>query len=510
MCNTKIIIGPPGTGKTTTLLNIMEKEMASGVSPREIGFYTFTKDAAKEAVTRASKKFTNLDWRDFFQFSTIHAMAKRSLGIPRDAVMQDKNYKELGDMLGLEISGRGQILDNDEFTWIGNKKGDRMIIMHNLARARLMHLAGIWSEMNYDDITLEEFDLFDRTLRQYKGNRLMYDFPDMLELYIERGNPPRVHTLFIDEAQDLSKLQWKALVRLMEKAKVVYVAGDDDQAIFRWNGADPESFINLPGERTVLSQSYRLPGSVHALAQGLRKRIVGSIEKEYLPRPEEGRVEHHFSVEDVDMSEGNWLIMARNNYHLEELVNYCIDQGYPITSKKSMVREEALDAVVYWERLRKGQHITIPQLMIVYKFLSSGGGVKRGFKTTLEKKANGLILDMANIRQHLGLMTDAIWHEALDLLTDKEKSYFLRCLKRGEKLTNPRIRICTIHAAKGAEADNVLLLTDMANRTYEMREDNPSDEYRVFYVAVTRAKKVLHIIHPQTDKYFEPLIDEEL
>jgi superfamily I DNA/RNA helicase len=32
---------------------------------------------------------------------------------------------------------------------------------------------------------------------------------------------------------------------------------------------------------------------------------------------------------------------------------------------------------------------------------------------------------------------------------------------------------------------------------------NPSSEHRVFYVAVTRAKKSLHILEPTTQRYYE-------
>jgi superfamily I DNA/RNA helicase len=58
----------------------------------------------------------------------------------------------------------------------------------------------------------------------------------------------------------------------------------------------------------------------------------------------------------------------------------------------------------------------------------------------------------------------------------------------------PTIRLSTIHAAKGHEADQVVLLTDMTNRVIQSTEKNPDDEVRVFYVGMTRSKNALDIV----------------
>ncbi|MEN6294275.1 MAG: UvrD-helicase domain-containing protein, partial [Methanobacterium sp.] len=57
MPNRKIIIGPPGTGKTTKLLNIVEEAILNGVATDKIALLTFTKKASEEAITRAAAKF---------------------------------------------------------------------------------------------------------------------------------------------------------------------------------------------------------------------------------------------------------------------------------------------------------------------------------------------------------------------------------------------------------------------------------------------------------------------
>ena len=79
----------------------------------------------------------------------------------------------------------------------------------------------------------------------------------MLKQFIEEGIAPSFDLMIIDEAQDLTPLQWKFVYKLGEKAKRIYLAGDDDQAIYEWNGADVKSFQNFPGKDVVLKYSHR-------------------------------------------------------------------------------------------------------------------------------------------------------------------------------------------------------------------------------------------------------------
>ena len=97
-----------------------------------------------------------------------------------------------------------------------------------------------------------------------------------------------------------------------------------------------------------------------------------------------------------------------------------------------------------------------------------------------------------------------IWHERLNKIDTKRREYYIMLLKRGEDLNkDPRIKISTIHGVKGGEADHVLLMTDIAPRTYREMHSLPDDEIRVFYVAITRAKNSLHIVQPNTNMYFD-------
>ena len=86
----------------------------------------------------------------------------------------------------------------------------------------------------------------------------------------------------------------------------------------------------------------------------------------------------------------------------------------------------------------------------------------------------------------------------MDDVGSKKINYLRKMRRNGEHLNKkPRIELSTIHAAKGGECENVVLLTDLTKTTLETYQKNPDDENRLFYVGATRTKENLHIIEPK-------------
>lgn len=132
--------------------------------------------------------------------------------------------------------------------------------------------------------------------------------------------------------------------------------------------------------------------------------------------------------------------------------------------------------------------------------MSSGVGVKRGHKN-LQNVADEETVDMQFLRESGGLLRGEVWHEALDRVPRDEIRYLLAALRRGEKLrAKPRVRISTIHGSKGGEADHVILMTEIAQRTFREMQQNPDDEARCWYVGATRAKRHLTIVGARTNR----------
>jgi DNA helicase-2/ATP-dependent DNA helicase PcrA len=408
--------------------------------------------------------------------------------------MSPQDYAIFAKETGLEVATS---LEGDEYI----VRADNAILNEiNIARIR-----GIDLRVHYNrskmDIEWFYFEFVERAYRKFKEAHMLMDFTDLLERLIEQGERlPALDVLIVDEAQDLSRLQWKLVMKLSEKADRTFIAGDDDQAVYTWSGADVESFLTCKGEVKILEQSYRVPAKIHFLANSIVKRIQKRQEKIWAPRQEQGEIKYYNQFEQVDISKGQWLVMASTNYMLSEMHAWIRNQGLLFERQgHRSIAESVLTSVVGWERLRKGQSISYDVLKQVYKNLPASS-VKRGFKSLRHADPEGLY-DMAELTANQGLLTDAVWHEALTKIGEDKRDYLISVLRRGAKLGDkPLIELSTIHGAKGGEADNVLLLTDLSPKFAEDYAKNADDINRLLYVAVTRTRQSLHIVLPKNEE----------
>ena len=499
----KIIFGPPGTGKTTRLLNIVEQELRIGVPPDRIAYLAFTRKAAQEAVQRACTKF-KLDKKDLPWFRTIHSFVFKSMNYSQDEIMKPKHYAELSDIIKVPLVS---VTSADE---VGvSIHNNEHLHIYDLSRARGTTLKQEYKRYGQVDGGFEKTNYITKSLIKYKNTMHVRDYTDLLEDYCNQGAVPNLEVVIVDEAQDMSYLQWQVVDKIMKHAARVYLAGDDDQAIFDWAGADPNRLINAKDwEKEVLQQSYRIPKTSHDIADRLITRIKHRQPKSWRPRDYKGFSRSYaYRLSSDSFNKGQWMILARTNYLLDQIEHDLKQYGhYYSRGNQPSISNKLSNAVSSWNKLRRKQEISIDDVKSIYYYMTVGQGVKRGFKGMNFQTVPGQTFSYRELRENYGLLitNNVHWQSALDKVASYRSIYLQSIMLRNKKELSqePRIKLSTIHGAKGGEADHVMLLTDLSRKADDSFLRNRDSERRVFYVGATRAKKSLHIIRSNSSREF--------
>ena len=544
----KIVIGPPGTGKTTFLKNKVKEFIDNGTPPTEIAYLSFTVKAAEEIRDRimnidtdSGEKVGDNVKKMFPFFCTLHSIAYKQLRLRQDDIMDEDDYAQLTRDTGRKFVNKMKKGNGVDIAM--PTPGSEYQDIINLANAKYPDDEDKISKiLKYRKVSYEGArDMvrqMDQDLIKYKKQNRKLEYHDYFINFLKQGEVPNLQYLLIDEAQDLSLHQWQVVDRIQQEsgAKETYVAGDDDQAIFRWAGADIENFIDMADQTSgneiiQLQQSYRIPLKVHRIATNLAHNISRRVQKEYLPRQEDGKVEVLVTRPLGEyLKEGEWLILCRTHAVVKEVVDSLVQLGQVFkVYGKNYIQYDYIKAIKCWTALCRGEQVIGADVIILYKNMDSTR-INRGYGEF--KGDPDDMFDMEKLCQHFGLKRH-ITIEVLDELGDKQiihkdvkeilwyvmlngknirkqEAYLRNILESGFKLdAKPRIEVSTIHASKGGERQKVMVIADMSlgpHKSMMQSQEGRDDEARVFYVAATRAKEELHIVRQTTKQYeYEPI-----
>ena len=420
------------------------------------------------------------------------------------------------------------IIEGAEVQFQKNVTADDMIyFIYQLARQLLVSPKQIarppYIDVHHIDYIQEGLEDFVKSYKSFKEEYDLVDFTDMLELALQNRLYPKVDVLFLDEAQDLTPLQWQLfdMWRELAQPKRTYIAGDDDQCIYDWAGASPHPFLNYPGEEEVLQSSYRVPIDIVALARRLIEKNKTRKAKDWRSATElSGEIRENqplqLFLESLEKNQDSRVfLLTRVKYLLAIIVKRLRDIGIPYTnlrgdSPMANNKSRAFRAVT-----KRIPVYTAEELEYLTRYIPSQGYWKHGAKTKIKQRIkqdratigerNYSLSDIAELGGTPKLVQALQNHDVSILggygFTATDREYYYRVHERfGSEAfeERPKVTLGTIHSVKGREADIVAIWPNITEKIWghALFPEGREAERRVWYVGITRAKKELWLMEP--------------
>jgi DNA helicase-2/ATP-dependent DNA helicase PcrA len=481
-----ILLANAGSGKTRRLVEEITRELEVR-RPEEIAFVTFTRKGAEEGLRRICSKLM-YDADDLPYFRTLHSLTFHALDLKAKQMFNRLDQRKFNKEFGYSVN-RSEV----ETGKVPASSDTRYLDYYDMERSGALTSR----QMAEADIEQGYYRQIVRDYEAYKEREQKVDFFDCLIKYIRQGSALPVRSVYIDEAQDITALQWRVIEVAFARAERITIAGDDKQAIYSYSGARPDFLVQLSKKFPVehLSVSYRIPLSVYRLSVAITNFIGDKTEQKAEPRKENGegsivqlseldRLANFISEEDVacDRETTAWYILSRNNCFLDR--------------PKALLEERLIP---YWTAdgfFMGGE--------IMSRLREYGRFALEGYKD--EKKRD-------DFRRKFGIEDFSKPFTETNLFTEGRKwvyaSYIEKYgLSRLEEMCgwNPQVLVSTIHHVKGGEADNVALMLDATNRTAGNIYNDIDEELRILYVGITRAKRNLFLVDSQNGQGYDTLL----
>lgn len=536
-------IGGPGTGKTRLILDrLSETKREFGLSVDEIGLCTFTRAGRQELSERAAEEWgcdpetlTKHGW-----FRTAHSISHRQCGVEDGQLLEGADGAAwIGEAVGGKVTTKYDARSR-EVSFVsgdGDSTLTTALAAWDLARANMTSLDAIlkrWAAAcertpdeaasrryveRYENAKRREGRLdYTDLIAKFAGVRFTIDGPE--ETWPEGEVPASIKALAIDEAQDSSVLVDRVCRRLAESPSVlrVFLSGDAYQSIYSFNGSDYRLFLNWDAEEFIMPRSYRCPPEVMELGERcIRRMRRGYRDRHIQPASHSGEVRRvGTAMQAISSLRGDEsvLILGRCGFALAEYEEILRTNRIPYTWIDRVGSVTEMSGYTCLWNLQHGKVVHHDDwanaiAMIVASDKDAGPLLVRGEKEAWKKGLRSNVDIIRAVDEDLSLagatpaltaiIRDGRWPEYLGKTHTKKATRWIEAAKRfgPETACNPKVRLSTIHGAKGCEGDVVILSTKSSPAVERGRarlEELHDEECRVNYVAVTRARRDLWIV----------------
>jgi DNA helicase II / ATP-dependent DNA helicase PcrA len=530
---TLVLLGPPGTGKTTALMEMISADLAAGVKASRIGFLSFSRNACEEIRDRIGVKVRDGDYpgrismsRDFKHFRTIHSACFALLGLSKLDCFGRDHVADFNRATGLDLSAPAPEYGTAPASKMRQTATDALLSAYDWHRNTLTP----FGQDNPQNAPIEAVNDFARIFDEWKTDLGLVDYTDMLKEVLDCSMvPPELDRLYVDEAQDLSPLQAAVVEWFMLNARSTVIAGDDDQAIYGFQGADPSWLMAMAehNDCRVLGTSWRLPPEIHAKSQEMIMLNQHRAPKVFEPRPDSrGSYEHTGPAEALSELDdfASALILCRTRYYCTLYADELFKRGVPYLTregKNPLQDNRRVRAIECMRRLLAGEKLAIKacpgdrgeNLRAMVRGIGEGGVIGLEDIEALEALGAGLV-DLDALRSCSGgweaLVAVCEVTGAQRVVEDLQRdraAYYGKMLaeystvdhrKMVEMGMNP-VRVETWHGSKGSQAELVIIDARLGRRVtvgYSTGgQAADEEERRCAYVAMTRARTRLLVTY---------------
>ena len=437
------VIGPPGTGKTYYI-----EQMIKTINNSNYLYLTYNVSMAQHARMMIED--------DRHKIGTIHSIMAQKNGIIPPFIKTDDQI-QFAKKYGLTYA---KSLDE----WTGQSELERFLRYYDRTENLMEKPRQPANE------TLNMPYLF----YEYKKWKEMQNKKDYTDILIEASkNKYYADIVFVDEAQDLSPLMWKIIDNI--ECSKRYIVGDPHQSINEFRGVRIEDFIKRIGKKTILEKSYRFGDNIRVLGDAIlgRARLI-DIQYRGIGNTE---IDRH-DINSFTRLPGSKAILCRTNALANMLANRLPYAMIPINPEHGYGNGWTKTTFKIAEIMRKWPNINADEFRYIVEHSPADLWV-RGTKSKVKKEMTLFSYDLMKRRMS---PVEIVGKLNID---QKAKDNARRLMVDNV----PVIYIDTIHAAKGLEWDHVIIAND-----FPQKLEINDEERRLFYVAVTRAKKTLDFI----------------